>query len=128
MHYLEQHKPENILATGEHEGFKWLVGHNTLGYRVGYITVPADHPWHGKGYDDINADVHGGLTYAEAGTEGEWWIGFDCAHAGDAPDPDLPSCVPEHLRHSSSYDTVKSQQFVEQECRNLCDQAKSAQP
>jgi hypothetical protein len=70
MHYLEQHKPENILATGEHEGFRWLVGHNTFGYRVGYITVPADHPWHGKGYDNINADVHGGLTYAEKGTGG----------------------------------------------------------
>lgn len=32
----------------------------------GYLAVPEGHPWYGKHYGDIGADVHGGLTYSEA--------------------------------------------------------------
>jgi hypothetical protein len=70
-----------------------------LGHWCGYVAVPPGHPLHGVGYDaaEARADlrVHGGLTYADKcqGTichvpvPGEsddvWWLGFDCAHAGD---------------------------------------------
>ena len=79
-----------------HAGFPCLivrVEHH--GAWCGYVAVPPGHPWHGKGYDDINAEVHGGLTYAEkcggavchVSGPGEpddvWWLGFDHAHAGD---------------------------------------------
>jgi hypothetical protein len=33
-------------------------------------------------YDDINVDVHGGLTYSREEEE-LWVIGFDCAHSMD---------------------------------------------
>ena len=36
---------------------------------------------------DAHIEVHGGLTYAghTSGGDGEWWFGFDCAHAYDSP-------------------------------------------
>jgi len=51
---------------------------------------------HGKGCDDIDVDVHGGLTFAAQVHEelfdeiqfdeedyGKWCVGFDTCHAGD---------------------------------------------
>lgn len=64
------------------------------GWGNGYAIIPPGHPAHGKSYDDINVDVHGGLTFAES-TEDEWhhlpegtpkdhWVvGFNTAHYGD---------------------------------------------
>jgi hypothetical protein len=48
----------------------------------GYVSLPAGHPWYGKDYGDIEADVHGGLTYATE-EDGRWVIGFDTTHVGD---------------------------------------------
>jgi hypothetical protein len=46
---------------------------------------------------ELQVRVHGGVTYAGHGCgdlpEG-WWFGFDCAHAGDAPD--LAEATPVH--------------------------------
>lgn len=63
-----------------------------LKHRCGYVRVPPAHPFHGQPYDDINVDVHGGLTFASvepcAHEDGiGYWIGFDCAHLGDASVP-----------------------------------------
>lgn len=67
----------------------------------GYVGVPNDHPAHGKSYDEVEVDVHGGLTYGntcddEATEENGlchvplpgrphdvFWLGFDCAHSMD---------------------------------------------
>ena len=38
----------------EHEHSKHLCG---------YLGVPKDHPWYGKDYDEVDVEVHGGLTY-----------------------------------------------------------------
>lgn len=53
---------------------------------LGYVQVPADHPWYGEHYNNIEprVDAHGGLTYSGSWNgNGEWWIGFDCGHWGD---------------------------------------------
>lgn len=125
-HPIKKNFPANVLATGEHAGYSWLVAHNDLGYRCGYVRVPPGHPWNRRGYDDIKANAHGGLTYTEADTDGvHWWAGFDCAHCWDAQDPKLPSTyrMPESLAIRS---TIRTQEFVEAECRSLCEQAKKA--
>jgi len=83
-------------AEWEHAGLPCLaVRHESSGHWCGYAAVPPGHPLHGKGYDDVDVDAHGGLTYASACSghvchvpkPGEpddvWWFGFDCAHAGD---------------------------------------------
>lgn len=61
------------------------------GWGNGYVGVPQGHPWWGKDYDHIEADVHGGLTYSRNYLPGEtpathpgyWWVGFDCLHSDD---------------------------------------------
>jgi len=56
-----------------------------VGWGNGYVDMPRSHPMYGKHYDEINVDVHGGLTYAEE-VEGMWRVGFDTAHLGDCLD------------------------------------------
>src|SRR6185295_14871422 len=68
------------------------------GNLCGYVGVPEGHPWFGKDYNEIDAEVHGGLTYAAECDEDDkehgichveedgirrWWIGFDCGHFMD---------------------------------------------
>lgn len=58
-----------------------------------YCTVPRTHPWFGLNYDaelpgsttpEETIQVHGGLTFAGTWfSEGDWWFGFDTAHAWD---------------------------------------------
>src|SRR5688572_11433893 len=80
----------------EHAGLPCLMSrHPTLGHWCGYVAVPPGHPMHGKEYDSVEVDVHGGLTYGSAcrghichvPKPGEpddvFWFGFDCGHAGD---------------------------------------------
>lgn len=135
--------PDVLLDKGVHEGYEWEVTSNRIGYRCGYVRVPQGHPWHGKGYDDVRTadgdwpDVHGGLTFAEpdtdcgkGGEDSAWWVGFDAAHAGDAPDPELPGYNAHYARYSRALpfgsDTIKTTEYVAAECRNLADQAATA--
>lgn len=138
---------DRSLAKGEHAGFEWEIVHNGMGHRCGYVRVLPGHPWFEKPYDDVRVagdewpEVHGGLTFADHGKtcethkgEDEWWLGFDCAHAGDLPDPELP-----HTRYPSVFrelsdaffggtslgEAVRTQEYVEAECRRLCEQAAS---
>ena len=130
--------PDDVLAEGEHQGYQWVVVNNGSGYRCGYVRVPPGHPWHGKDDMDLNLDVHGGITFGQAdvpcdaaGPDDAWWVGFDCAHSCDAPDPDLidnleprPFDLLRDLNLRSPRGVVRSQIYVEGECRSLCDQAR----
>ena len=125
---IKVHRPNDVLAEGVHAGLEWTVTNNGSGYRCGYVRVPKGHPWHGKGYDDVEVSVHGGLTFAEPdehcgkGEDDAWWLGFDCAHLGDAQDLTLPHEV--KMPHFGS--VVRTQEYVESECRSLCEQAAKA--
>jgi len=137
---IKVRKPECVLSEGEHAGHEMVTVHNTMGYRCGYVKVEPGHPGHGKNYEDIDASVHGGLTFAEpdlhcgkGGADNGWWVGFDCAHSSDLPDPDLPSEHPEVLsmyqfvldRYSDTR-KIRTQEYVEAQCRDLCEQAANA--
>jgi len=95
---------------GEYDKAQWvssgldcLIVRGPLGALCGYVGVPESHQYFGNHYDLPEVGVHGGLTFAdkckplEAGDglgvchveEGAankvvWWLGFDCAHVGDA--------------------------------------------
>lgn len=129
-------RPDALLAKGEHAGYEWEVTDNGVGYRCGYVRLPKGHPWHGKDYSDealYEVDVHGGLTFAapdthcgKGGEDDAWWLGFDCAHAGYAPDPSLPG--PGGRREMASVlrsfaGTVKTTEHVAAECQRLAEQA-----
>jgi hypothetical protein len=78
------------------EGFAcMMLRHPHHGHWCSYVGVPSDHPAYGKGYDDVDVDFHGGLTYAakcnraichipEPGMPDDvWWLGGDFAHCFD---------------------------------------------
>lgn len=129
------HRPNDVLANGKHAGFEWVVVHNGMGYRCGYVKVPPGHPWHGVDYNELDCSVHGGLTFSEKdepcdapGPDDGYWVGFDCAHSGDDPDYTLPGS---HHKMGGSllglrFGSVKDQTYVEAECRSLCEQAQNA--
>ena len=80
-----------VLKEWDPQGYKGRVLTSPLGLMNGYVGLPKDQPDWGKGYDDLNIDVHGGLTFADHGKEDDenfpdpevWWFGFDTAHMGD---------------------------------------------
>lgn len=84
--------------------FPMMTSGMEAGYANGYVAVPRDHPFFGKDYDDVDIEVHGGLTFAAPGSniskdlpetevlEGclydldeDWWVfGFDTCHYSDS--------------------------------------------
>ena len=110
-------------------GYPAKVVAHPMGHRCGYVTVPEDHPCYGKGYDDVNVDVHGGLTYASKGT-----FGFDCAHIEDIKDesimsPEYKMVFTRELLGELTWEgaTLKTLEFCVDECEGLAKQLKEQQ-
>lgn len=101
----------------------------------GYVLVGPRHPWHGRGYDDIVAEVHGELTFAGPSNPdprpdtlcllGEsdrgWWVGFDCVHLYDFTPKPSPLNAP---RWGGSY---RDLDYVRAQCHYLALQARAAE-
>ena len=73
------------------EDYDIVIAFMPLGHRCGYVGVPNSHPLYGKHYDDVDVEIHGGLTYADYRKDFDetnklWYFGFDCAHCGDTND------------------------------------------
>lgn len=83
-------KPFKVEREWEFAGLKCaVVQAREGGHRCGYVRVPPGHAAHGKPYDDVDVQVHGGLTFGDAEPceheDGQgYWFGFDCAHHMDA--------------------------------------------
>ena len=122
-----------------YKGYKCCVLFMPIGHRCGYVLVPHWHSQYGKNYRDIPIKCHGGLTYSSHFLMGQefpsWWIGFDCAHAGDIADKESQikyygeneqnpffSMLTFMLEGYDEFGTIKTLDFCEQECRNIVDQ------
>lgn len=97
-----QDEPDKKQWRDEATDLACLIHRNDGGAWCGYVGVPPGHPFHGKDYDEVSVDAHGGLTFAagcghsadpsrgicHVPSPGEpddvWWLGFDCSHLGDA--------------------------------------------
>lgn len=122
----------------EPDGVRWVdtptsvwcaVARNFTGSWVGYVGIPKAHPWHGKAVRELEREilVHGGVTYAGGlpnlllgcpaipRTAGWWWVGFDCAHAGDV----MPA-MREHMRLAGIYRDLP---YAQAHCHALALQA-----
>lgn len=74
---------------------------------------------------DLLFDVHGGITFAgKLINQKGWWIGFDCAHLGDAKDFNLMDEKMKQLwkDFNISGEIVRTTSYVEKECLSLIDQ------
>jgi hypothetical protein len=98
---------EPDLVKFEHQGIGCMVlrmameepdtkeFHMFGGYLNGYVTIPPDHPYYQKTYEEIPIVCHGGLTFGECSST--HLIGFDCSHCNDF----VPST--EHMKKTAVY-------------------------
>lgn len=104
-------------------GYQAKVVAQLMGHRCGYVTVPEDHPCYGKGYDEVDVCVHGGLTFSDGGK-----FGFDCAHWDDARDESIMSDEMKKVYADwprlNEHGTVKTLEFCVAECESLAKQLK----
>lgn len=113
---------EPDLVEFEHAGFKCFLKRTMhLGAWCGYVAVPPGHPWEGQRYDDVEADVHGGLTFSAA-QEGLWWLGFDCAHLNDF----MPAVAALLGRDARAYEHYRTIDYARAETMRLAEQARAA--
>lgn len=141
-----QDEPDKEQFTDEVTDLPCLVKRSPLGGSLcGYVGVSEGHPWFGKNYGDVDADVHGSLTFSGFCQEGDdeahtichapgpgepdrvWWLGFDCGHAWDiAPAMEARDrerhWEPIHMP-GTSYKPVA---YVKAECARLAEQAAEA--
>ncbi len=134
-----QDEPDKIQWEDEATKLPCLIRRNNrAGNLCGYVGVPEGHLWFGKKYGAIDADVHGGLTFADECQEEDkehgichveedgikrYWLGFDCGHSGDFA-PGMRSLnFPGFPGFSVTYKTVE---YVKQECADLARQVKEA--
>jgi hypothetical protein len=148
-----QDEPDKAQWYDDGTGFPCLIVRGPHGALCGYVGVRPGHPWHGMNYDSIEtADkdeygfsgpfVHGGLTFsgpcshgddpsrgichvpAPGDTDNVWWLGFDCAHAGDYTDMKYDDGWRE--RFPADDDVYRDFAYVRAEIESLARQAASA--
>ncbi len=147
-------EPDKVQWVDPETQLDCLINRNHDGCWCGYVGVPEEHPWFGKGYDDVDADVHGGLTFADGCRETAdpgwgichlpapgrsdsiWWLGFDCHHSGDeAPgmrayyrSEVMLNMMPLELSYDRLHreDVYRDLTYVTDEVRSLACQARAA--
>jgi hypothetical protein len=114
-------EPDNMKWTEPTTKYKCEVRRNPITLcLLGYVTVPKKHHYYGLGYNDVMANVHGGLTYSDKGT-----FGFDCSHAGDLTPGVLLSILQSAADPSGyaeltlTHDTYRTFGWVVKETENL---------
>jgi len=94
-------EPDKAHWVDKDTGLDCLIVRGGSGALCGYVGVPQGHPYYKKDYDDVDVNIHGGLTFSglcdesgdpskgicheecDAANNDVWWLGFDCAHLGD---------------------------------------------
>jgi hypothetical protein len=121
VEWREEQFPELVL----------LMRRGPSGAWCGYVGVPEGHAWHGQDMYDVDAEVHGGVTYTDTCDDdpeqgichvpalGEadhlFWVGFDCAHAWDL--------MPRIADHAMADDVYRTAYYVREQVRSLAQQA-----
>ena len=92
-----------------------IIRRNGVGALCGYVCINSDNTLYGLDYDEISYRIdftpHGGLTYGDE-NNGQWQVGFDCAHAGDFC-PSLPT--------NYGGGIYRDLEYVKSECEQLAE-------
>jgi hypothetical protein len=126
-------EPDKVQWTDQATGLACLAVRNR-GNWCGYVAVPPGHGCFEKEYNDVEVEVHGGLTFSglcqnhichepEPGQPDHvWWLGFDCAHWGDYS-PDRPQDLfMDRLDVLGGLAQYRNLAYVQEECRSLAEQ------
>lgn len=125
---------EPDLVEFRHLGLPCVIRrHDSFGNFCGYVGVPPTHPDHGKGYDAVEVEVHGGLTFAEECSDvachipapGEpddfYWFGFDCGHVFDLA-PGLKALTRRVMGGGDLGEVYRDLAYVRHETEHLAEQ------
>ena len=125
-----------VIERGTFSGLDYLIVGLSIGHRCGYVRVPEDHPWHDATHEMdpmlSKVRVHGGLTFCGSLDQAKGtWLGFDCAHAGDARDPSLyddeqRAIQAEYPWPTFGDETIRTTAYVRDECEHLAEQIAEA--
>lgn len=120
-HYEKIVKEEGDYRTFVHKGLRCrILRHPELLHLCGYVGVPKSNKYFGKGYDDVPAEIHGGLTYADGNLRLQpeknlWWFGFDTGHLGD-------KIISDPLGYGDFGNGVyRTMKYTEEETKNLAE-------
>ena len=89
----------------------WMTEYpNSLhGWGNGYVLLPPEHPMYNVDYEDINVEVHGGLTYSATQAEtGLWMLGFDTGHLDD----NQTNCDKDYVREQTNLLRIQLEDMV----------------
>lgn len=126
---------------GNYKGYEYLITFNERAFRCGYVAIPPSHPTYNFEGNYPDFSVHGGVSFfdkphllKEINCDDKW-IGFDAHHSGDLLDIDCQKKYFPGIReaiisyseefneiYSKSFSTIKSKEYMIQECKNLIDQ------
>jgi hypothetical protein len=114
-------EPDHKLWVEPTTKYKCEIKRNEITLSLcGYVTVPKKHHYYELSYQNVMANVHGGLTYSNKGT-----FGFDCAHGGDLT-PGLLLRILESAKDPNEYaeltlthDTYRTFDWVVKETEDL---------
>lgn len=131
---------ENVFM---HKGYECVVLFTNMGHRCGYVGISANNKFYEKKDKEDILSSHGGITFAgrlelddERVSESLWWLGFDCAHAGDKPDYEKAieyfgsdNHIMRSLQQRMIIDkrfprwrTMRTQEYVERCCKELVEE------
>lgn len=124
MDWKERYKEDKTKLNNEgyysflYKSFKGLIFLNPLsGCLNGYVVIPLGHRLYRKYYDDINLEVHGGLTFSGDNfiqENGEYMIGFDTGHHKDL--------IPNWEYTHGPTETYRSFDYVKTEIEKMIEQ------
>lgn len=132
---------------GIYRGYEFLITFNIYGFRCGYVSIEPNHPAFNKDLEDKDNDylkVHGGIKnffkHKDYGCKDKWIV-FSCTQYGDIFDysttmkyfpytekifksleDKLEKDFPNHKEIMNKFGSIKSKEFVIQECKRLIDQ------
>lgn len=127
-------EPDKAHWIDEKTGLDCLIVRGPSGALCGYVGVPESNRYFEQCYNAVcpDVEVHGGLTFAArchpqedeargichpkegAANETVWWLGFDCAHAGDV--------CPKYKPYSYCYGAYRYFDYVKREVTQLAAQ------
>lgn len=125
LHGLDYSEPSPVLDAAWEQAKLGPIGKRGIIPMLFHVGQAQAHP-----AARVVFDVHGSLTFADSDprypvpNDGLWWFGFDCAHAGDAPDVERIVNAPTRgiCRRLPQTGVVRSQEYLEEECRKLAEQ------
>lgn len=135
-------EPDKVQWQDAETGLPCLAKrHPRFGHWCGYVGVDAEHPLHGKDYDEVQMEIHGGITYAASCNNGDeatgichipaagepehfWWLGFDCAHAWDLSPYDMKRAEEGGIWSIGHHQQYRDLPYVKSECASLAKQLK----